>query len=99
MGEAKKVIEVFSCPDCELDICECVIERIRQQENAMVVAQQAIETITLLNKKLTAENVLAVAKVKEWKEKAEKTFQKDIDGKRKDLDLRFEKMKNRDKII
>lgn len=94
-----KEVKEWSCGDCGAQICECVIGRIRQQEDAMVVAKQAIESLDLLNKKLTKEKDLAVAKVKEYKEKAENTLRKDIKDKREAIDQRFNKMVNRDKLI
>jgi len=99
MDAQEKEIAVFFCPDCDTEICCCVIERIRKQENAMIAAKQAIESMDTLNKKLTKEKDLLVAELKKWKEKARKELKKDIDDKRSFIDQRFEKLMNRGKLI
>jgi hypothetical protein len=49
--EGKKVVRMparysdYMCPDCDTEICVCVISRIRKQEEAMKAAKGAIETL------------------------------------------------------
>ena len=78
--EGAKTEEWF-CPDCDAKICDCVLKRIRLQENAMVVAKQALESLDHLNTRLTMQLDAARKERDEWKEKSEKTFHKDIKGK------------------
>lgn len=47
----KKVMKQKKCPSCYQKICPCVIDQIRDMENAMVVAKQAIESLSAVNQK------------------------------------------------
>ena len=99
MDAQEKEIAVFFCPDCDTEICPCVIERVRKQENAMVVAKQANETLEALNNQLPKQLHMTEDELKKWKEKAQETLKADIAKKRAFLDAKHNKFLNRQKLV
>ena len=61
---------------------------LRPPEPPRPAHEVALESLEALNNKLTKEKQLAVAKLMKWQEKAKDTLRKDIDTKRKAIDLR-----------
>jgi len=96
MAKQKKT---YFCPDCDLEICDCVIDRIRKQENAIIQAGDALKSLEALNNKLTKEKNITLEELAKWKEKAQRREQSELDKKMKDIDERFGKIHNRDKLI
>lgn len=94
-----KMPEVWLCPDCDAEICPCVLERIRGQEDAMIVARDTIKSLDLLNNKLTKEKELLAKRNKELESKARQTENLKLKTKMDAIDHQAEKMANRGKLI
>ena len=99
MDAQEKEIAVFFCPDCDTEICACVIERIRKQEDAMIAARQALESLDTVNKKLTKEKDGLVVKIRVMEEKLRDKLKQDIKQKRAAIDAKYNRYLNKQKLV
>ena len=95
----KGMLSFYTCDECSNPICKCVIERVRNQENALVVAKQAIESLETLNTKLTMDIEGLKKKNAVLKESVQQKFWKDVKGKQNKIDQQFQRFNNRDSLI
>jgi len=90
------------CDTCEPRVLK-LVEHIREQENAIIVAKQAIESISALNKRLTekyhklrAEFDMFMSKLEETKRKGEAwKLKKKLD----EMDKQVQRFENRSRLL
>ena len=86
------------CEHCHSRICPCVIEHVRQQESAMIVAKQAIESLDAMLHKKTLDFEEMVKRNEELTDKLTGKTQGVIDSKMKEIDSRVSRFSLRNKI-
>ena len=95
----KGALSEYKCDICDNPICECIIERIRKQEDALVVAKQALESVETLNTKLTMDIEDLRKENAELKEKAQNTFWNKVSSAKGSIDKQYQRFANRSKLI
>jgi len=86
------------CEECHADVCPCVIEHIRLQENAMVVAKQAITSLDAMLHKKILEYEKAGKDRDEFKMRLKGKQQGEIEDKMKAIDASVSRFSLRNKI-
>lgn len=89
----------FACPDCNIQLCNCIIERIRQMENAMIQSKDALELMERANTKLTADLNMLREKNEKITHEAERRFFKRINDAKAKIDAQAQRVANRGKLI
>lgn len=97
-AKQKRKKESGWCEKCRSQICPCVIEHIRNMENAMVVSKQAIESLDLMLHKKILEYEEAVKSRDEYKMLWEGKKQGQLDQKMRDIDAQASRFSLRNKI-
>ena len=97
-AKEKRKAEVGYCDKCHAQVCSCVIERIRQQENAMIVAKQAVESLDAMLQKATRERDDFMKKTEELKMRLKGKRQSEINQKMKEIDAQVARFELRNKV-
>ena len=97
-AKQKRKQEEGYCEKCHSRICPCVIEHIRHQENAMVVAKQAVESLDAMLKKATMERNDFMERNEELTDRLKGKSQEKIDNKMKKIDAQVSRFSLRNKI-
>ena len=95
----KGALSEFKCDQCKNPICECVIDHIRGQENALVVAKQALESLESLNTKLSMEADDYRKEISELKDKVQNTFWNKVNAQKDTIKAQVERFRARDTLI
>lgn len=96
-AKQKRKKEFGLCEECNSQICPCVIKHVRQQENAMVVAKQAITSLDAMLKKATMERNDFMERNEELTDRLKGKTQGIINDRMKEIDKqvsRFSLRKN-----
>ena len=95
--QARKKEEGY-CEKCHSRICPCVIEHVRQQENAMVVAKQAITSLDAMLRKATMERNDFMKRNEELTDRLKGKTQGIINDRMKEIDQQASRFSLRNKI-
>ena len=95
----KGALSEFKCDHCKNPLCNCVIDHVRQQENALVVAKQALESLEALNTKLSMEADDYRKKISELKEKVQNTFWNKVNTSKKNIQAQVDRFRARDTMV
>jgi len=97
-AKKKRKEETGLCGMCDSEICPCVIKQIRNMENAMVAAKQAIDSLDAMLHKKILECDEAVKSRDEFKMRWEGKQQGQLDQKMQDIDKQVSRFSLRNKI-
>ena len=95
--QARKKEEGY-CEKCHSRICPCVIEHVRQQENAMVVAKQVITSLDAMLRKATMERNDFMKRNEELTDRLKGKTQGIINDRMKEIDKHISRFDLRNKI-
>jgi hypothetical protein len=95
----KGMLSEYTCDKCENPICKCVIDKIRNMENALIVAKQALESLQSLNEKLSMEIDDERKTVEKLDEKVTNKFWNTINTKKKSIQAQVDRFRARDTLI
>ena len=98
VAKQKRKKESGYCEKCHAYICPCVIEQIRNMENAMFVAKQAIESLDAMLKKKTLDFEEMVRRNEELTDKVKGNTRGIIDNRLKEIDRQVSRFSLRNKI-
>ena len=97
-AKQKRREEGDCCGECGAGICPCVIEHIREQENAMVVAKQALTSLDAMYRKATMERDDFMQRNEELTDLVKGKSQDKIDDKMREIDKQASRFALRSKI-
>ena len=95
----KGALSEFKCDHCNNPLCNCVIDHVRQQENALVVAKQALESLEALNIKLSMELDDERKEVAKLKDKVSNKFWNDVNAKKNSIQNQVDRFAARDTMV
>ena len=95
----KGALSEFKCDHCKNPLCNCVIDHVRSQENALIVAKQALESLESLNTKLSMELDDERKKVIELKDKVTNKFWNEVNSKKEWIKNQVDRFAARDTMV
>ena len=98
MGKDPILKEFKFCHNCEPKVAQ-LIEYIRNLEDAAIVAKQAVETLSLLNQKLTMDKNHLVKKLKRMDDQLAEKSATRLKSQMDKLDNAHQQFVNREKLV
>lgn len=97
-AKKKRKKEPGWCGKCHAQICSCVIEQIRAQENALFASKQAIQSLDAMLKKTIIERDDFMKRNEELTDKVKGKTRGIIDHRMKEIDNQVSRFALRNKI-